>query len=86
MVTLVNLIEQTRTEVAAEVRAAMGRHRVTQAALAEKIGVSRATLSERVSGARAFTTDELVVICEVLGLDFLTLFSAATSHVEEGAA
>lgn len=86
MVALVNLIERTREGVAAEVRAAMGRHRVTQAALAAKLGVSRPTLSERINGSRAFTTDELVVICEALDLDFLSLFSGAVESAQDGAA
>lgn len=53
----------------------MGRHRVTQSALAAKIGMSRAALSERINGNRAFNTDELAAICEVLHLDFLALFA-----------
>lgn len=64
----------------------MGRHRVTQGALAAKVGMSRPTLSDRINGERAFTTDELVAICEALDLDFLTLFSAAVETAQDGAA
>lgn len=58
----------SREEVAAEVRAAMGRKNMTQSALATEIKMSRAALSERLSGQRAFDTDELDAIGAVLGV------------------
>lgn len=59
----------TRQEVAAEIRAAMGRKNTTQSALAGEIGMSRAALSERLSGQRAFDTDELDAIATALDVN-----------------
>jgi len=63
-----------RQAIAAEVRAAMARQRVTQADLAARIGIGRPTLSERLSGQRAFDTDQLLAISAALGVDFLSFF------------
>lgn len=62
----------TRENVAAEIRAAMGRNRVTQTALADKITMSRASLSASLNGLRAFDTDELAEIGAALGVDPMT--------------
>lgn len=60
--------------IAGEVRAAMARNRVTTADLADKIGVSPATLHRRMSGATPFTVDELGAISQALGLAFASLW------------
>jgi len=70
-----------RQVVAGEVRAAMGRANVTQQHLAAQIGISPAGLSERLSGQRAFTTDHLYAIAEVLGINPLTLLTPPTDAV-----
>lgn len=62
-----------REAIAGEVRAAMARRRVTQAQLARRIGVSRTSLSERLNGAKAFNTDQLMQISQALGVPFLDL-------------
>lgn len=58
-----------REAVAAEVRAAMGRKRMTQAALASAVGMSRPALSDRLACRRPFDTDQIVGICAALELD-----------------
>lgn len=72
-----NTAQTTRDGLAAEVRAQMGRKRVTARALARSIGISDGALSERLNGARPFNTDQLVRIAEVLDMDLLALFEAA---------
>lgn len=68
---------ELRQAVAADIRAGMGRHRVTQAALAKKIGCSRVALSERLNGHRAFNTDQLLTIAAALDLDLVELLAGA---------
>ena len=58
----------TNQAVAAEVRAAIARAGLRQADLADAIGISRGSLSSRLSGERAFRIDELVAIARVLGV------------------
>lgn len=67
-------MNMTRPIVAAEVRAAMARANVTQAALAEMLNTSPATLSDRLAERRPFTTDELLRIGEALGVDPFSFF------------
>lgn len=68
-----------RESVAAEIRAAMGRKRMTQAALAERIGISRPALSDRLACRRPFDTDQLVAACDALDLDLLDLLAPAAA-------
>jgi transcriptional regulator with XRE-family HTH domain len=51
----------------------MGRADVTQATLAAEIGMSRASLSERLAGQRAFNTDQLAAIAAYLRVDVFSL-------------
>jgi transcriptional regulator with XRE-family HTH domain len=53
----------------------MGRADVTQSALADAIGLSRASLSERLAGKRPFNTDHLSAIADVLGVNVFSLMS-----------
>lgn len=64
----------TREPIAAEVRAAMARRRITQGELAKRIGMSRAALSPRLAGHQAFDTDQLLKICAVLEVELVSLF------------
>jgi transcriptional regulator with XRE-family HTH domain len=75
-----NTAQATREGIAAEVRAQMGRKRVTARALAKSIGISDGALSERLNGARPFNTDQLARIAEALDMDLLALFVAAESN------
>jgi transcriptional regulator with XRE-family HTH domain len=70
-----------RQVIAAEVRAAMARKRITQADLAGQMGIGRPTLSERLSGQRAFDTDQLIQISTILGVDFLSFFPETEAPV-----
>lgn len=67
-----------REAVAAEVRAAMGRKRMTQVALAEKVGMSRPAMSDRLACRRPFDLDQLVGIADTLDLDLADLLDAPT--------
>lgn len=67
----------TRAAVAAEVRAAMARNKVTQQQLADSIGISRMSLSARLNGVRAFTSDDLFAIAYALDVPVADLMVRA---------
>lgn len=74
------LMKFSREAVAGEVRAALGRQKMTQTDLADRIGISRSTLSRLLSGAQPFDVDQLYRISDVLGVPILSLFPANASE------
>lgn len=67
---------RSRHHVAAEVRAWRGRLDMTQAQLAELLGISQAQMSQRLSSKVAFTLDELDVLAERFGISTAELLPA----------
>ncbi len=63
-----------REHVAEEVRALMGRHRVSANRLAVMTGLTQSSMSRRLSGRYPFTVDELEVIAEAFGVPITALF------------
>jgi DNA-binding Xre family transcriptional regulator len=55
-----------RAKVAAEIRAELGRHRLTKVALVNSTGISKDTLRRRLNGDRPFYLEELDAICSFL--------------------
>lgn len=53
---------------AAKLRAKMVESGISQKKLAEKIGLSESTLSSRMTGATQFNADEIIQICEYVGI------------------
>lgn len=66
-----------RTLIAAEVRAEMARHKMSQRVLAERIGMAPHTMQRRLALKHPFSYEELVAIADVLELPVLTLLSRA---------
>lgn len=69
--------------VAREVRAELGRQRMTQGALAAALGRSEAYTTRRLSGEVAFKLDELEHVAEILRVpvtDFIPLDRADARH------
>lgn len=62
--------------VAGQVRAEMGRARISGVQLAEKIGRAHPYVSRRLTGKVAFDTDDLAQISEVLGINVIDLMRA----------
>lgn len=54
--------------VAAEIRAEMARQRMTQATLAERLGIDRSTISRKLAGEHPFDLLDLERIADVLGV------------------
>ena len=63
--------------VAAEVRAALARNKIRQAAVAEALSLSRASVSRRLKGERPFTVPELLVVADLAGVSPSEFFTAA---------
>jgi len=57
---------QPHERVAAEVRAELARQRISQTQLAERLNISQAGISRRLSGETPFEINELVAIAEFL--------------------
>src|SRR6476661_77591 len=68
-----------RAAVAAEVRAWMGRRRVTQAGLAAILGKSQPYVSRRLSGDVAFDTDDLFALADHFGVSVGRLLGDAVA-------
>jgi transcriptional regulator with XRE-family HTH domain len=62
--------------VAGQVRAEMGRARLSGTQLADKIGRSHAYMSRRLTGTVAFDTDDLAAISDALGVAVVDLICA----------
>lgn len=67
--------------VAAEVRAAMGRQRVSGIQLAAMTGISQNYVAKRLRDEAPFTLNDIERICEVLHEDFTELMTNAAAHV-----
>lgn len=63
----------TGRDVAAEVRAHLGRQAKSQRWLSEQTGIGAPGLSRRLKGDRAFTLDELACIADALGVPMSAL-------------
>lgn len=59
--------------VAANVRAEMGRARVTQVVLAQALGISQASMSGRLRGLIPWRVDEVAATAAALGVPFADL-------------
>ena len=65
------------TGVASEVRAEMARQRLSQGAVADRMGVSQAAISRRIVGQVPFDLVDLAKIADVLGLTPTALIERA---------
>lgn len=65
----------TTQRVASTIRAEMARRRVDQGAVAQRLGVSRPSVSRRLSGAVDLTVSELVEVADLLGVSPAALIS-----------
>lgn len=78
--------DKFRGEVAAAVRSLLGEQRKTVSELARVLHLSRPTVSERVNGGSAFTSDELEKVARYFGLsDVYVLFDIAESIAKRSA-
>lgn len=64
-------------EIAAILRAARARQRVTTEELAEATGISRAQVGKQLGGAKPINLDELDLICHALGLNVVEVLAEA---------
>lgn len=74
-----NATTPNREAVASEVRALMGRHRVSQARLSTVLRMSQSALSRRLNGDQPFDIDDLYRIAEHFGTEVTALFSTPKS-------
>jgi transcriptional regulator with XRE-family HTH domain len=61
------------TDVAANVRAELARRRIRQIDVAERLGVSRQNVSQRLNGSVDFRVGELIAIADLLGITVVEL-------------
>lgn len=66
----------TRKQLALSIRSRMALRDMTQAELADAIGMSRTALSSRMRGARDFTFSELEAIAAAVGVGLRDLLPA----------
>ena len=65
-----------------EVGALMGRYRITQAELADAIGMSAQAMSQRMQGRIAFRIDELDEIAAYFDVPITSLVESSADHIQ----
>lgn len=75
-----DLVALGRDRVAENVRALMGRRKINQSALAKVLDLSQPSVSRRVSGLQAFTTDELIQLARIFDVDLPVLLEGVRSR------
>lgn len=73
-------MNQTTTDLLAEVRAEMARQRITVGGLAEKVGMTIDQVSRRLSGRVDLTVPEALTIADALGCELSDLLSRPHRH------
>lgn len=72
-------------DLVAEVRAEMARQGVTASKIAEATDISQPSLSRKLSGAREFTTSELLTVLGALDVTLATIAARAEAHTQDAA-
>ncbi len=72
---------EVRRAIAAEVRAALGRHQKTQDDLAQLLGIVQPAVSVRLAGNRSFRAEEIAAIAGWLGMSVDELIPAVPERV-----
>lgn len=67
-------MEAARRNIPINIRTLMANRGVTRLQIMQKAGMSKPTLSERLSGKSAFKADELAAIAELLRVEVGTLY------------
>ena len=62
------VVSMQQIDVAANVRAELARRRITQTDVAERLGVSRQNVAQRLNGSVDFRVGELISIANMLGI------------------
>jgi transcriptional regulator with XRE-family HTH domain len=62
------VVSMQQIEVAANVRAELARRRITQTDVAQRLGVSRQNVAQRLNGSVDFRVGELISIANMLGI------------------
>jgi transcriptional regulator with XRE-family HTH domain len=65
----------TQTNVAANVRAELARRRISQTTVAQRLGVSRQNVAQRLNGRVDFRVGELVAIAALLDVPVTALLT-----------
>jgi transcriptional regulator with XRE-family HTH domain len=60
-------------DVAANVRAELARRRITQTDVAQRLGVSRQNVAQRLNGSVDFRVGELIAVADMLGITIAEL-------------
>lgn len=76
------LEDRARRNLAAIFRAQRARLNIDQAALAEAVGTTQATVSRKLTNRAAFTAIELATYCKALGLDVNETITLAMSDAD----
>lgn len=66
--------------VAAEIRAELARQRITHAALAEQLGVSRVYVTRRLNGETPLSVGDVARIADLLGVALAQLTAPVDEH------
>lgn len=74
---------QLAAAVAAEIRAAMGRHRISGNQLAQMTGISQNYVAKRLRDEAPFTLNDVQRICEALDEDYIGLINGAAAHIKK---
>jgi len=69
------VVSMQQIDVAANVRAELARRRITQTDVAERLGVSRQNVAQRLNGSVDFRVGELISIANMLGITIGDLVS-----------
>lgn len=74
---------RARKAVAAQLRSDRAAREITQAQLAENAGLAVNTIRRIENEERAITLDQLVAICDALGVSFTKFLDEAQSRMSE---
>lgn len=64
-------IDREKKHIIGQIRAAMKHMEYTEDELSKELGVSKQVLSSRLVGKYEFTLPELILICDLLGIEII---------------